>query len=301
MAYSPGSKLSVAGIQNATVLSENKVMCTSGTFTGEVMFLVDWLIIAGGKEYQVNTEAEADAVWQHAKQKAGIDPPSLTCVDEDDSFKGPKSSVPYYMLGEMVTNKLPQLLVPPPVPNLGVDSDGNFSDCETEEETLLVTPAPSTKSKVPETAAQSATSRLPEPAASPSTKSKVPEPAAQSAASQPPELRFPPPLASAAEPVPLPQRHVGDKIKWELNEETYRIAVFTDKGLLQVKSITDGGAETHSKDCNCGPCWEHNHNAPWRPRLPLAKAFFETESAWRASLPQGGKLYTKSPGDYNWF
>ena len=267
MAYSPGSKLSVAGIQNATVLSENKVMCTSGTFTGEVMFLVDWLIIAGGKEYQVNTEAEADAVWQHAKQKAGIDPPSLTRVDEDDSFKGSKSSVPYYMPGEMVTNKLPQLLVPPPVPNLGVDSDGNFSDCETEEETLLVTPAPSTKSKVP-------------------------------------ELRFPPPLASAAEPVPkqvLPQRHVGDKIKWELNEETYRIAVFTDKGLLQVKSITDGGAETHSKDCNCGPCWEHNHNAPWRPRLPLAKAFFETESAWRASLPQGGKLYTKSPGDYNWF
>jgi len=301
MVYSPGSKLSVGGIQNATVLSENKVMCTSGTFTGEVMFLVDWLIIAGGKEYQVNTEAEADAVWQQAKQKAGIDPPSLTRVDEDDSFKGPKSSVPYYMPGEMVSNKLPQLLVPPPVPNLGVDSDGNFSDCEAEEEMLeadrllMSTPLSSSSPPAPELAAsplaQSHASHVPEPAAaSPSTKSKVPE------------LRFPPPLAaSAAELAPLPQRHVGDKLKWQLNEETYRIAVFTDKGLLQVKSITDGGAQTHTHDCTCVPCWEHNHKAPWRPRLPLAKAFFETESAWRASLPNGGKLYTKSPGDYNWF
>ena len=260
MAYAPGSKLSVASIQNATVLSENKVMCTSGTFTGEIMLLVDWLIIAGGKEYQVNTEADADAVWTHAKQKAGIDPPSLTQIEEYP----------------MVSNKLPQLLVPPPMPQLS-QGDGNFSDCDTEEESLLE--------------ADRLLMSSPLPSSSPPA---APEPAAQASASRPPELRFPPPLASAAEPAPLPQRHVGDKIKWELNEETYRIAVFTDKGLLQVKSITDGGAQTHTHDCNCGPCWEYNHSAPWRPRLPLAKAFFETESAWRASLPHGGKLYTKN-------
>ena len=276
MAYSPGSKLSVAGIQNATVLSENKVMCTSGTFTGEIMLLVDWLIIAGGKEYQVNTEADADAVWTHAKQKAGIDPPSLTQVDQF----------------EMVSNKLPQLLVPPPVPQLS-HCECNFSDCDTEEESLeadrllMSTPLPS-----PPAAPELAATPL---APSPSTKSKVPEPATASPStkSKVPELRFPPPLASAAEPAPLPQRHVGDKLKWELNEETYRIAVFTDKGLLQVKSITDGGAQTHTHDCKCDACWEYNHSAPWRPRLPLAKAFFETESAWRASLPQGGNFYTK--------
>jgi hypothetical protein len=268
MAYAPGSKLSVASIQNATVLSENKVMCTSGTFTGEIMLLVDWLIIAGGKEYQVNTEAEADAVWTHAKQKAGIDPPSLTQVEEYP----------------MVSNKLPQLLVPPPVPQLGSHCECQFSDCETEEESLeadrllMPTPLPSSSPLV-----QSAASRVPEPAAaSPSTKSKVPE------------LRFPPPLGEPVpKPAPLPQRHVGDKLKWELNEETYRIAVFTDKGLLQVKSITDGGAQTHTHDCKCDACWEYNHSAPWRPRLPLAKAFFETEVAWRASLPQGGNFYTK--------
>jgi hypothetical protein len=31
-----------------------------------------------------------------------------------------------------------------------------------------------------------------------------------------------------------------------------------------------------------------------QPRLPLAKTFFADEAAWRATLPQGGKFYTKN-------
>ena len=229
MAYSPATKLCymAIGFQNAVVLSENKVMCTSGTYAGQTMLLVDWLILAGGDETVIPSTitASPEQVWLHAKQKAGIDPPSLAHVD------------------------LPQLLVPP------------------------AAASPSTSSNVPELAA-----------ASPSTSSNVPELAAASpsTSSNVPELRFPP---------PLPQRHVGDKLKWELNDETYRIAVFTKKGLLEVKNVKDGGAAVHN-DCKCDACWEFNHNAPWRPRLPLAKAFFETESAWRASLPQGGNILT---------
>lgn len=221
MAYSPATKLSymAVGFQNAVVLSENKVMCTSGTYAGQTMLLVDWLILAGGDETVIPSSITAapEQIWLHAKQKAGIDPPSLAHV-----------------------STLPQLLVPP-VPQASTTQ-------------LLVPPEPA--------------------AASPSTSSNLPE------------LRFPPPLTEA-----LPQRHVGDKLKWELNDETYRIAVFTKKGLLEVKNVKDGGAAVHN-DCKCDACWEFNHNAPWRPRLPLAKAFFETESAWRASLPQGGNILT---------
>ena len=214
MAYSPATKLSymAIGFQNAVVLSENKVMCTSGTYAGQTMLLVDWLILAGGDETVIPSTitASPEQVWLHAKQKAGIDPPSLAHVD------------------------LPQLLVPPA-------------------------------------------------AASPSTSSKVPE------------LRFPPPLEA------LPQRYVGEKLKWQLNEETYRIAVFTEKGILQVKSVEDGGAAVH-KDCTCSPCRDYKMvpRAPWQLRLPLAKTFFADEAAWRASLPQGGKMLIKRRGDYDW-
>ena len=258
MAYSPATKLRYMGIgyQDAVVLSENKVMCTSGSYTGQTMLLVDWLILAGGDEMIIPSTITAapEQIWIHAKEKAGIDPPSLAHVDED-----------YEM------TKLPQLLVPPP------------PCCDTEYACgcleLSAPPAPPAA-----TAAQSDASHLPEPAAaSPSTSSKVPE------------LRFPPPLEA------LPQRYVGEKLKWQLNEETYRIAVFTEKGILQVKSVEDGGAAVH-KDCTCSPCRDYKMvpRAPWQLRLPLAKTFFADEAAWRASLPQGGKMLIKRRGDYDW-
>jgi len=263
MTYIPGSKLSyiLGGIQHAMVLSDNKVMCLSGLFLGQIMLLVDWLILAAGTEQQSNTFTEAHDIWTHAKQKAGIDPPSLAHVDED-----------YEM-----STKLPQLLVPP-MPQLASSCCDTAFACGCLE---LSGPA--------------APPAAPELAASPlaqSSASHVPEPAAPSSATKVPELRFPPPLG---EPAPLPQRHVGDKLKWELNDETYRIAVFTNKGVFEVKNVEDGGAAVHNNECTCSPCSDYKMvpRAPWQPRLPLAKAFFETEAAWRASLPQGGKFYTK--------
>ena len=266
MAYAPATNLvyiSSSGSHAATVLSDNKVMCTAGIFSGQSMLLVDWLILAAGDEIIMKPQfgKSADDVWEHAKQKAGIDPPSLTRVDT--SF-----------FEEM--SKFPKLLVPPPVPASPC--------CDTEYACgCLELDAAAPAAAAPSAAAADAVS----------TKSKVPELAATllapSAATQLPELRFPPPLEA------LPQRHVGDKLKWELNDETYRIAVFTKKGLLEVKNVEDGGAAVHNNDCTCSPCSDYKMvpRAPWQPRLPLAKAFFETESAWRASLPQGGKLLTK--------
>ena len=270
MAYVPGSKLEVTGENGGLasyvmVLSDNKVMFIGHTFNGEMMSLTDWLILAEGREMQVNSLEKADAIWSHAKQKSGIDPPSLAHVDEY----------------EQKVSKLPQLLVPPPVPHGCETCDAfEFSDCETEA-TVATAPiamtmqSPSSPASPPELAAT---------------------PLAQSVASRPPELRFPPPLPEET----YPQRHFGDKLKWQLNDETYRIVVFTEKGVLQVKSVTDGGGETHSKECKCAACFEYKTHAPWRPRAPLAKAFFETEKAWRESLPKGGKLLTKGPKDHNW-
>jgi hypothetical protein len=292
MTYIPGSKLSyiLGGIQHAMVLSDNKVMCLSGLFLGQIMLLVDWLILAAGTEQQSNTFTEAHDIWTHAKQKAGIDPPSLAHVDED-----------YEM-----STKLPQLLVPP-MPQLASSCCDTAFACGCLELSgpaappavppaapeLAASPlAQSSASHLPEPAAQSSASHLPEPAAQ-SSASHLPEPAAQSSASHLPELRFPPPLG---EPAPVyPKRHVGDKLKWELNDETYRIAVFTNKGVFEVKNVEDGGAAVHNNECTCSPCSDYKMvpRAPWQPRLPLAKAFFETEAAWRASLPQGGKFYTK--------
>lgn len=237
MAYTPGTKLSCFdGEEAAVVITENKVIYNSGRLLGQTMLLVDWLILAGDTEVRLNTQAAADYVWTHAKQKAGIDPPSLAHVDED-----------YEM-----STKLPQLLVPP-VPASFCD---NQYACGCLE--LAAAPAPAAQSP---------------PAA--------------------PELRFPPPLAEVAEV--LPQRYFGDKLKWELNDETYRIAVFTKKGLLEVKNVKDGGAAVHNNDCTCSPCRDYKRvpRAFWQPRPPLAKTFFADEAAWRASLPEGGKLLTK--------
>lgn len=88
---------------------------------------------------------------------------------------------------------------------------------------------------------------------------------------------------------------VGTKLKWVLNEETYRVAIVTKKGVLQVKSVQDGCGECHDNDCACGPCWEHLHNAPWRPQLPLKKTLFENEAEWRKSLPSSGRVVVTRP------
>ena len=88
---------------------------------------------------------------------------------------------------------------------------------------------------------------------------------------------------------------VGTKLKWVLDDETYRVAIVTKKGVLQVKSVTDGSGECHEEGCSCGPCWEHLHNAPWRPRLPLKKTLFANEAEWRKSLPTEGEVIVTRP------
>jgi len=98
-------------------------------------------------------------------------------------------------------------------------------------------------------------------------------------------------LIKKIEPLPLP-RAVGSKLRWTLDEETYRIAVQTKKGILQVKSVTDGAGECHDDGCSCMACAELRMvpPAPWRTRRPLKLTFFADEAAWKASLPQGGSI-----------
>jgi DNA repair exonuclease SbcCD ATPase subunit len=91
-------------------------------------------------------------------------------------------------------------------------------------------------------------------------------------------------------------RPVGTKYKWthKTNPETYRVAIQTKNGILQVKAATDGRLHVH-EECTCGPCWEFEHNAPWRPKKPLQKTFFADLDAWHNTLPEyQGKLATTS-------
>ena len=91
---------------------------------------------------------------------------------------------------------------------------------------------------------------------------------------------------------------IGAKFRWTLNPETYRVAIMTAKGLLQVKSVTDGGGEVHPTTCReCTPCRElaMTPPAPWA-RRPLKKTMFADEAAWRASLPAGGTVELSLPG-----
>ena len=100
------------------------------------------------------------------------------------------------------------------------------------------------------------------------------------------------PLADTASnmtPTP-PPAPVGSKFRWTLDANTYRVAIMTAKGLLQVKSVTDGAGEVHPTTCReCRPCKElaMTPPAPWA-RRPLKQTMFADEAAWRASLPTGG-------------
>jgi len=95
-------------------------------------------------------------------------------------------------------------------------------------------------------------------------------------------------------------RHpVGTKLKWILNQETYRVAVVKKNGVLQVKSVTDGGGDCHDVGCSCVPCSEIALSGglipPWRRGLPLKKTFFASEAEWRNSLPSNGQVTVTRP------
>jgi hypothetical protein len=82
---------------------------------------------------------------------------------------------------------------------------------------------------------------------------------------------------------------IGTKFKWILNEETYRVAIQTADGVLQVKSVTDGGGDVHNDACYCNRCLYNTSG-----RLPLTRTLFADEADWRASLPRGGIIMTTS-------
>jgi len=95
------------------------------------------------------------------------------------------------------------------------------------------------------------------------------------------------------------RRPVGTKYKWthKENPDTYRVAIQTKNGILQVKAVTDGRLHVHEDCNNCGPCWEFENNAPWRKRKPLKTTFFKDLAEWDATLPmnQGKLVITSAP------
>jgi hypothetical protein len=92
---------------------------------------------------------------------------------------------------------------------------------------------------------------------------------------------------------------VGTKLKWILNQETYRVAIVTKKGVLQVKSVTDGGGDCHHAGCSCRPCGEialsGGRLPPWLRSAPLKKVLFASEAEWRNSLPSNGQVTVTRP------
>lgn len=101
---------------------------------------------------------------------------------------------------------------------------------------------------------------------------------------------------------PSPSRKIRTKLKWvsELNPESYRVAVVTKDGILEVKRVTDGGGYCHDyKTCGCNSCAEIRVSGgrlpPWLKGVPLVKTFYETEAAWCADLPFGGAITVTEP------
>jgi hypothetical protein len=92
----------------------------------------------------------------------------------------------------------------------------------------------------------------------------------------------------------------GTKLKWVLNDETYRVAIAKKDGILEVKVVTDGGGYCHdSKTCTCKSCCEIQISGgqlpSWLKGPPLIKTFFKDEAAWRSSLPVGGTITITEP------
>ena len=92
-----------------------------------------------------------------------------------------------------------------------------------------------------------------------------------------------PPISAPSTPVPAPPPPaIGSKFRWTLDANTYRVAIMTAKGVLQVKSVTDGASEFHPTTCReCRPCKElaMTPPAPWA-RRPLKKTMFAEEASW---------------------
>ena len=103
--------------------------------------------------------------------------------------------------------------------------------------------------------------------------------------------------ALASVPVTL-ARPVGTKYKWthKDNPETYRVAIQTKRGVLQVKSVNDGVPELHETMCTCSRCWEFLHLAPGAKK-PLKTAYFPDLTAWDNTLPylMGKLVITSAP------
>jgi hypothetical protein len=103
-----------------------------------------------------------------------------------------------------------------------------------------------------------------------------------------------PDAASDITPTPPPPA-IGTKFRWTLKPETYRVFIMTAKGLLQVKSVTDGAGEVHPATCECLTCRQLRQWAPTYAWRPLKKTLFADEAAWRASLPTGGSVVITPP------
>jgi len=103
----------------------------------------------------------------------------------------------------------------------------------------------------------------------------------------------------------IPKRDERTKLKWVSNSdpETYRVAVVTKNGILEVKRVTEGGGYCHDNTtCTCVPCAEIQLSRrlgapppPWITRPPLRKTFFHDEIAWLNSLPEGGSVTVTMP------
>jgi hypothetical protein len=74
-----------------------------------------------------------------------------------------------------------------------------------------------------------------------------------------------------------PMRPIGTKLKWILDDQTYRVAIVTKDGICQVKAITEGGAD----------CYYDNTTG----KRYLTKRTFDSEASWIETLPQGGQIY----------
>jgi hypothetical protein len=76
---------------------------------------------------------------------------------------------------------------------------------------------------------------------------------------------------------------VGTKLKWRhaTNPETYRVAIMTKHGPLQVKSLTDGGAD-------CCFVTKYSYRGKLMTVRRLKKTLFKTTQDWFDSLPEGG-------------
>ena len=107
------------------------------------------------------------------------------------------------------------------------------------------------------------------------------------AGGKPIRVSTPIPGLPADEPTPI-----GTTFEWRMGRETYRTAVKTDNGLLQVKSVTDGGGYCHDDNCECVPCWNYRNMSGVKP---LKEVLFPNEDSWRASLPKGGFVTVSPP------